>query len=73
MPGILRYRVRLRDLNDTTDLFRATSVRDGVHPYIKAAPRQDGQSVDPMTGRVTQGMTVVEIIDWWGSDTVCES
>lgn len=66
MPGTLRYRIRLRNLNDDADLFLATSVRDGTHPYIKSAPRQDGQQVDPLTGKVTLGITVVEIIDWWG-------
>lgn len=69
MPGTLRYRVRLRNLADTEDLWTACSVRNGTHPYIKSAPRADGQEVDPVTGRVTQGMTTVEIIDWWG--TLC--
>lgn len=67
--GTLRYRVRLRSLDDTEDLFVATSVRNGTHPYIKTAPRSDGQEVDPITGRVTQGATTIEIIDWWG--TLC--
>lgn len=71
MAGSLRYRVRLRSLDDTADLFTATSVADGTHPYIKTAPRADGQEVDPLTGRVTQGMTVVQIIDWWGGGDVC--
>jgi hypothetical protein len=69
MPGTLRYRVRLRNLADDADLFVATSVRRGTNPYIKSAPHQDGQEVDPVTGRVTQGMTTIEIIDWWG--TLC--
>ena len=64
--GTLRYRVRLRNLADTEDLWVATSVRNGTHPYIKSAPRSDGQEVDPITGRVTQGATTIEIIDWWG-------
>jgi hypothetical protein len=64
--GTLRYRARLRSLDDTEDLFVACSVLDGMNPYIKSAPRSDGQEVDPVTGRVTQGVTTLEIIDWWG-------
>lgn len=69
MPGTLRYRVRLRTLDDSADLFVATSVRDGTHPYLKSAPRFDGQEVNPLTGQVTIGTATVEIIDWWG--TLC--
>jgi hypothetical protein len=66
--AIRRYRVRLRNLADSANLFEATSVRNGTHPYLKRAPQADGQEVDPVTGRVTQGITTVEIIDWWGQE-----
>ena len=66
--AIRRYRVRLRNLADSGNLFEATSVRGGTHPYLKGAPQQDGQEVDPVTGRVTQGITTVDIIDWWGQE-----
>lgn len=67
MADTIRYRVRMRDLGDATDLFTASSVRNTTHPYIKSAPRQDGQEVDPVTGRVTLGVTTIEVIDWWGN------
>jgi hypothetical protein len=62
----LRYRFRLRDLGDTADLIYATSVRDGLHPFVESPPQADGQEMDPVTGHMTQGATTIRVIDWWG-------
>jgi len=65
MPALLS-RFRLRNKADDDDLIVATSVRDGIHPYIEAFPDGDGQEVDPLTGKVTVGSYRLRVIDWWG-------
>ncbi len=64
MPnGTLHYRLRIRTATDEADLFVATSLRDGINPFIESPPEGDGSSLDPLTGKVTVGAYTVKVID----------
>jgi hypothetical protein len=59
----LEYRLRVRNGDDTDDLFVITSTRDGENPYILEPPEGDGESLDPLTGKVEVGAYSIRVID----------
>jgi hypothetical protein len=59
----LEYRLRVRNGDDTDDLFVITSTRDGTNPYILEPPEGDGESLDPLTGKVEVGAYSIRVID----------
>jgi len=64
---LLEYRLRVRDGDDTADLFTITSIRGGDNPYIAEPPEGDGESLDPLTGKVEVGSYTIRVIDAVGS------
>lgn len=57
-------RLRIRNAADDADLLVVTSEAGGTNPYIEDREvSADGQSVDPLTGKVTVGDYVIPIID----------
>jgi len=75
MPLTTRaYRVRIHDGTTAAATFTnpataggnalvVTSLRGGTNPYLAAAPRGDGQTLDPITGKVEIGAYKVQVID----------
>jgi hypothetical protein len=63
----LEYRLRVRNGDDTADLFVITSTRDGENPYIAEPPDGDGESLDPLTGKVEVGSYTIRVIDAVGT------
>lgn len=73
MSGTLHYRLVVVDPAGATftpgdvsigeDHFWVTSRRLADHPYIEAPPSGDGQAIDPVTGKVTDGEYRVRVID----------
>jgi hypothetical protein len=59
----LYYKFQIRNADDSDDLLEVSSVRDGVNPYIAEPPSGDGESVDPITGKVTVGAYTISVID----------
>jgi hypothetical protein len=59
----LYYKFQIRNADDSDDLLEVTSVRDGDNPYIAEPPSGDGESVDPLTGKVTVGAYTISVID----------
>lgn len=63
---LIEYQVRIRNRADTADLLLVTSVsavNNGTNPYIKAPPRGDGASFNPMTGDQMAGSYSVLVVD----------
>jgi hypothetical protein len=67
MSTPLEYRLRVRNGDDTADLFTITSIRDGENPYIAEPPDGDGESLDPLTGKVEVGSYTIRVIDAVGT------
>ncbi len=59
----VNYRVRVRDVGDTTDALVLTSVRGSTNPVISKAPSGDGQELDPVAGSMVTGQYTIEMVD----------
>src|SRR5438270_11268404 len=59
----LKYRLRIRTADDTADLLVITTDRAGTNPYLQGAPKGDGASVDPITGKALAGAWTVNVVD----------
>jgi hypothetical protein len=59
----LEYQLRVRNGDDSADLFVITSVANGTNPYIAEPPTGDGESLDPLTGQVSVGAYTIRVID----------
>jgi hypothetical protein len=55
------------DLAISAEHWFVTSQRGGTRPYIESPPRVDGQEVDLITGKVTDGMARVRVLDLEGT------
>jgi hypothetical protein len=62
----LYYKFQIRNADDSDDLLLVTSVRDGDNPYIAEPPSGDGESVNPLDGKVTVGAYTISVIDALG-------
>jgi hypothetical protein len=67
MSTPIEYRLRVRNGADTDDLFVVTSTAGGDNPYIAEPPEIDGESLDPLTGKVEVGAATIKIIDAVGT------
>jgi hypothetical protein len=63
MSTPIEYRLRVRNGADDADLFVITSTRNGENPYILEPPEGDGESLDPLTGKVEVGAYSIRVID----------
>ena len=59
----IRYRLRIRNDDDTGDLLRVESKSSGDPALIVDVPQVDGSTFDPLTGRVTVGAGRVSVAD----------
>src|SRR5690349_1066956 len=63
MPERLDYRLRIRTANDDADELIFSTIPGAGYPYIAAPPQGDGQTLDPVAGKVTIGAYTVRVID----------
>jgi hypothetical protein len=63
MSTKIQYQFRIRTADDSADLFVASSNPSGTNPYIAEPPEGDGESLDPMSGKVEVGAYTIRIID----------
>jgi hypothetical protein len=59
----IQYRLRIRNGSDDADLFVISSIPDDDNPYIAEPPDGDGESLDPLTGKVEVGSYTIRVID----------
>ena len=57
------YRLRIRDVGDTTDALVLTSVRGGTNPVVEQPPSGDGQELDPVLSTVRTGAYTFRMVD----------
>jgi hypothetical protein len=63
MAQPIYYRLRIRDVGNTTDALVITSVRAGTLPWLESAPTGDGQEFDPLTGSYRAGAFTGTLVD----------
>ncbi len=57
------YRMRIRNADDSADDLIISTVAWDDNPFILEPPNGDGQSFDPLTGKITTGTYTVRVID----------
>lgn len=63
MATSVSYRLRIRDVGDTTDALVLTSVRGGTNPVVEQPPSGDGQELDPVASTVRTGQYTMRFVD----------
>src|SRR5690349_2122954 len=61
--GTLSYRLRIRTANDDADALILSTAPTDQYPYISVPPEGDGQTLDPVMGKVSVGAYTVRCID----------
>ena len=62
-PYDMRYRLRIRNDDDTDDVLVVDTDRTSAAALIAEAPKIDGSTFDPLTGKVTAGAARIMVID----------
>jgi hypothetical protein len=59
----VNYRLRIRNVADSSDALVLTSVRGGTNPVVAEAPSGDGQELDPVNSTVRTGQYTFRFVD----------